>query len=43
MIFANEVVARWLVEHGLPGVFRVHLPPDPQKLDDATCTWASGT
>lgn len=33
MIFANEVVARWLVEHGLPGVFRVHLPPDPQKLE----------
>jgi ribonuclease R len=33
MIFANEVVARWLVEHQLGGVFRVHLPPDPQKLD----------
>jgi ribonuclease R len=32
MIFANEVVARWLIEHKLPGVFRVHLPPDPQKL-----------
>ena len=32
MIFANEVVARWLLDHTLPGVFRVHLPPDPQKL-----------
>lgn len=32
MIFANEVVARWLLERTLPGVFRVHLPPDPQKL-----------
>lgn len=33
MIFANEVVARWLIEHELPGVFRVHLPPDPKKLE----------
>ncbi|MCL2777401.1 MAG: VacB/RNase II family 3'-5' exoribonuclease [Polyangiaceae bacterium] len=33
MIFANEVVARWLLDRGLPGVFRVHLPPDPKKLD----------
>lgn len=33
MIFANEVVARWLLEHELPGVFRVHLPPDPKKLE----------
>ena len=32
MIFANEVVARWLLEHELPGVYRVHLAPDPQKL-----------
>lgn len=32
MIFANEVVARWLLDHELPGVYRVHLPPDPQKL-----------
>ncbi len=24
--------ARWLIEHELPGVYRVHLPPDPQKL-----------
>ncbi|GAH84072.1 unnamed protein product, partial [marine sediment metagenome] len=33
MIFANESVARWLLEHELPGVYRVHLPPDPKKLD----------
>jgi ribonuclease R len=32
MLFANEAVARWLIEHDLPGIFRVHLPPDPQKL-----------
>ncbi len=33
MIFANEAVARWLLEHELAGVYRVHLPPDPKKLD----------
>ncbi len=33
MIFANEVVARWLLERELPGVFRIHLPPDPKKLE----------
>lgn len=33
MIFANEVVARWLLDHELPGIYRVHLPPDPKKLD----------
>ncbi len=33
MIFANEVVARYLLERELPGVYRVHLPPDPKKLD----------
>jgi len=33
MIFANEAVARWLLDHELPGVYRVHLPPDPKKLD----------
>ena len=32
MIFANEVVARWLLDNELPGVYRVHLAPDPQKL-----------
>jgi ribonuclease R len=40
MIFANEAVARWLLEHELPGIYRVHLPPDPKKLDKlaAMCT-----
>lgn len=33
MIFANEAVARWLLDHDLPGVYRVHLPPDAKKLD----------
>ncbi len=33
MIFANEVVARWLLERSLPGIYRVHLPPDPKKLE----------
>lgn len=33
MIFANEAVARWLLDHDLPGVYRIHLPPDPKKLD----------
>lgn len=28
MVAANEAVARWLVERGLPGVFRVHPLPD---------------
>ena len=33
MIFANEAVAVWLLERELPGIYRVHLPPDPKKLD----------
>ncbi|MCL2725443.1 MAG: VacB/RNase II family 3'-5' exoribonuclease [Polyangiaceae bacterium] len=33
MIFANEIVAGWLLKHDLPGVYRVHLPPDSNKLD----------
>ena len=33
MLFANESVARWLLERELPGVYRVHLPPDPKKLE----------
>jgi ribonuclease R len=33
MLLANETVARWLVEKSLPGVFRVHEPPDEQKLE----------
>jgi ribonuclease R len=33
MLLANEVVARWMVEREIPTVFRVHLPPDPTKLE----------
>ena len=33
MIFANEAVARWLLERELPGIYRVHLAPDPKKLE----------
>jgi ribonuclease R len=32
MILANETVATWLIEKGAPAVFRVHDPPDEQKL-----------
>ncbi|MDP9466217.1 MAG: RNB domain-containing ribonuclease [Actinomycetota bacterium] len=30
MVAANESVAGWLVDRGLPGVFRVHPPPGPE-------------
>jgi ribonuclease R len=33
MLVANEQVAKFLLENNLPGLFRVHLPPDPQKVD----------
>jgi ribonuclease R len=33
MLFANETVARWLLARELPGVYRVHLPPDAKKLE----------
>lgn len=33
MLVANEQVAKFLLEKNLPGMFRVHLPPDPQKID----------
>jgi ribonuclease R len=33
MLLANEVVARWCQERDLPTIFRVHAPPDEQKLD----------
>jgi ribonuclease R len=32
MVAANEAVARWLVERGLPGVFRVHPEPEPDRV-----------
>ncbi len=33
MLLANEAVARWCDERQIPTVFRVHAPPDEQKLD----------
>lgn len=33
MVAANEAVARWLVERGLPGIFRVHEGPEPESAD----------
>ncbi len=32
MVAANEAVARWLVDRGLPGVFRVHDAPDARSV-----------
>jgi ribonuclease R len=34
MILANEVVANDLVAHDLPGLFRVHEPPSPEKIQE---------
>lgn len=33
MVCANEAVARWLVERGLPGAFRVHPLPDAESVE----------
>jgi ribonuclease R len=33
MLLANETVARWCAERDIPTIFRVHAPPDEQKLD----------
>jgi len=33
MVAANEAVARWLVERGLPGVFRVHEEPTREQVE----------
>ncbi len=32
MVAANEAIARWLVERGQPGMFRVHDEPKPEKV-----------
>ena len=32
MVAANEAVAGWLVARGLPGVFRVHDEPEPERV-----------
>lgn len=36
MVAANEAVARWLVDRGLPGVFRVHDEPEPDRVAKLT-------
>jgi ribonuclease R len=33
MLLANELVARFLTERGVPAIYRVHGPPDEAKLD----------
>jgi len=33
MLFANETVAKWLLSRDLPAIYRIHLPPDPKKLE----------
>ena len=33
MLLANEACAELLIERGIPTIFRVHAPPDPEKLD----------
>jgi ribonuclease R len=32
MLLANEMVARWCQERDVPTIYRVHAPPDEQKL-----------
>ena len=34
MLLANEVVATYLTENGLPLIFRIHESPDPLKVED---------
>ncbi|MCD6384489.1 ribonuclease R [Candidatus Sumerlaeota bacterium] len=33
MLLANETVARFITERGLPCIYRIHEPPDKEKLD----------
>jgi ribonuclease R len=33
MLLGNETVARWCQERDVPTIYRVHQPPDEQKLD----------
>ncbi len=33
MLLGNELVARWCQERDVPTIYRVHAPPDEQKLD----------
>lgn len=43
MVCANEAVARWMVERGLPGAFRVHPLPSPEQVETlAECAYNFG-
>lgn len=33
MLLANKAVALWLEQQGFPCVYRVHAPPDPERLE----------
>jgi ribonuclease R len=33
MLLANETVAQWCAERDIPTIYRVHAPPDEEKLD----------
>lgn len=33
MIAANEAVASWAIEEGVPALYRIHEEPNPEKLD----------
>ncbi|MEZ6185571.1 MAG: RNB domain-containing ribonuclease [Planctomycetota bacterium] len=41
MVAANEAVGRWLDERGLPGVYRVHPRPTPERVQ-ALASFAHG-
>lgn len=34
MIAANEAVARWTIEEGVPALYRIHEDPNPEKLEE---------
>jgi len=34
MIAANEAVARWTIEKGVPALYRIHEDPNPDKLEE---------
>jgi ribonuclease R len=36
MVAANEAIATWLHARGVPAPFRVHAPPDPERVHDLT-------
>ncbi len=43
MVAANEAVANWMEERGLPGVFRVHPMPEPEQVSELSdCAYHFG-